>query len=131
MWSFTTEKDPTIPPTISIIKPKEKRFYFRDKQLFRRVITKSFIIGHITIKAEANDNKGIKQVEFYVDGKLKHTSTTPTSIDTYIWTLNERTLFFNHRHTITVTAVDTDDNTESDSVKAFIINFPLLHPLRP
>jgi len=131
VWSFTTEKDSTLPPTISIIKPEEKRFYFRDKRLFRRLMTKSFIIGYITIEAEANDNKGIKQVEFYVDGKLKHTSTEPINDNKYTWTLNKRTLLFRHRHTITVTAVDTDDNTESDSVKVFIINFPILHPLRP
>ena len=131
VWSFTTEHDSTIPPTISIIKPEEKRFYFRNKRLFRRLLPRAFIIGHVTIEAEAYDNEGIKQVEFYVDGDLKHTSTEPKINGIYIWTLNDRTLFFRHRHTISVTAVDTDDNKDSDSKKVFIINFPLLHPLRP
>ena len=131
VWSFTTERDPTIPPTISIIKPEEKRFYFRNKRLFRRLFPRAFIIGHITIEAEAYDNEGIKQVEFYVDGDLKHTSTEPKINGIYIWTLNDRTLFFRHRHTISVTAVDTDSNRDSDSKEVFIINFPLLHPLRP
>jgi hypothetical protein len=131
VWSFTTESETTQPPEISIIKPQKNRFYFRDKRLFRRVMAKPFIIGHITIKAEAQDDIGIKRVEFYVDDSLKHSANTTDSKGTYSWTFNERTLFFNHRHKISVYAFDTDDNVESDEINVFIINFPLLHPLRP
>jgi len=130
VWAFTTEDEQTEPPTISIIKPQKHRFYFRDKRLFRRLMPNPFIIGHITIKAEANDDQGIDRVEFYVDEKLKGKDFEPNKNGVYSWTLNARTIFFRHRHKITVYAIDTDNNVASDNIDIYIINFPLLHPFR-
>ena len=130
VWSFTTENEQTEPPTVSIIKPQTHRFYFRNKRLFRRVMPTSFIIGHITIKAEAHDDQGIDRVEFYIDNNLEGVISVPEDPSTYIWRYNPRAILFNHRHKITVYAFDTEGNFDSDTLNVFIINFPLLHPLR-
>jgi len=128
IWTFTTEHDPNIPPTISMIKPEDKRFYFRDRRLFR--FPRVFIIGHITIEAEAQDNGEIKQVEFYIDDELRNVSIEPEDNGNYVWTWNDR-IWLRGRHTIKVVAVDFDDNTDEESRTVRIINFPRLHPLRP
>jgi hypothetical protein len=130
VWQFTTEKRPSDPPEISIIKPKRNRIYYRNFRLTRRIIPTSFIIGHITIKAEAIDDEGIKRVEFYIDDNKRNFTSEIDKNGFYSWTLNDRTLFFNHRHKITVYAIDKDNNIDSDSINVYIINFPLLHPFR-
>lgn len=126
-WSFTTENG-SIPPTITIIKPEEKSFYFRDQRLFR--FLKTVILGHITILAQAEDDTGIKEVRFYIDGELRHTSYNPVTMNLYSWTWNDR-IWIRHRHTIKVVAVDVDNNVAEDTRQVSIRNFPLLHPLRP
>ena len=128
IWTFTTEHDPDSPPMISIIKPEEKRFYFRDRRLFR--LPRGFIIGFITIETEADDNDEVEQVEFYIDDNLKHICTEPDINGKYVWTWNDRA-WIRFRHTIKVVAVDSDENTGEASMSVRIINFPLLHPLRP
>jgi hypothetical protein len=127
-WSFTTKSNQTIPPTVSIIKPKEKSLYFRDHRLI--VFPKTLIIGFITITAEAHDDTGIKEVQFYIDETLKNTTYTPGDGGFYSWTWNDRS-WIRSRHTITVKVIDTDDNEVQASLAVSLRNFPLLHPLKP
>jgi len=127
VWTFTTEKeDSNEPPTIELIKPESKRFYFRNRSLFRFPVI--LIIGYIDIKVNVSDSKGIEKVEFYIDGNLKNTRTESNEAEVYSWMWNERRVF---RHTISVIAYDTDGNTATTTKSVFIFNFPLLHPLRP
>ena len=116
------------PPIVSIIKPEEKSFYIRDFRLFPSLRT--LILGFITVKVSASDDTGIKQVEFYVDGKLKNISTTVHSCGSYMWIWNERT-WLQSRHTLKVIAVDTDGLTSEDAREVALHNFPFLHPLYP
>ena len=114
------------PPTVSIIKPEEKSLYIRDFRLFPSLRT--LIFGFITIKANAGDDIGIKQVEFYIDGELKNISTKVHSCGSYMWVWNERT-WLQSRHTIKVIAVDADGLMAEVTCEVALHNFPFLHPL--
>ncbi|MBE3123055.1 MAG: hypothetical protein IMZ43_04220 [Thermoplasmata archaeon] len=116
------------PPVVSIINPEAKNLYFRDIHLFPSART--LIFGFITIKANANDDTGIKQVDFYIDGVLRNTSFAPHHCGSYMWVWNDRALF-RSRHTIKVIAVDTDGLTAEDTCDVSLHNFPFLHPLYP
>jgi hypothetical protein len=116
------------PPTITIIKPEEKGLYFRDIRFFPAVRT--LIFGYITIKANAADDKGIKQVEFYIDGELRNTSISVHHCGSYMWIWNERTWIRSH-HTIKVVAIDNESLMAEDTCDVFLHNFPLFHPLFP
>ncbi|UCF12789.1 MAG: right-handed parallel beta-helix repeat-containing protein [Thermoplasmatales archaeon] len=67
VWCFTT-----IPADldVSIIKPIERRFYFRNKPLFS-LPRNTIIVGYIDITVEAISDEGIEKVEFYINNKLK------------------------------------------------------------
>jgi outer membrane protein assembly factor BamB len=95
------------PPSLTITKPVNG-FYFINKQLFP--FPKPFIIGPITIQAEANQVPyGIDRVEFYIDDTLKATVTeTP-----YQWTWTTPTFF---KHTIKVIAHDTSGKNTTTSL---------------
>jgi hypothetical protein len=125
IWKFTTRNNPSPPPTISLVKPEEKSLYFRDKRLIR--FPKILILGFITITAHAEDDTGIKQVEFYIDGVKKNTALQPTADDTYSWVWNER-IWLKGKHTIKVVAVDIDNNKAEVTRDVTIHNFPRLHP---
>lgn len=78
------------PPTVSIIKSEEKSFYLHDIRLFPSLRT--HIFGFLTIKANAADDAGIKQVEFYIDGELRNISTSVHHCGSHMWIWNERIL---------------------------------------
>ena len=84
------------PPYISITKPGYGTYFFNVKVWpvplfwfwFLNEIDKldSTVIGPLTIKAIAGqEDVGINRVDFYVNGKLKYTDTTPP----YEWVWNE------------------------------------------
>jgi hypothetical protein len=116
------------PPVVSIINPEAKNLYIRDIRLFQS--GRTLIFGFITIKANANDDTGIKQVDFYIDGVLRNTSYAPHHCGSYMWVWNDRALF-RSRHTIKVIAVDNDGLAAEDSSEVSLHNFPFLHPLYP
>jgi hypothetical protein len=116
------------PPVVSIINPEEKNLYIRDIRLIQS--GRTLIFGYITIKANANDDTGIKQVDFYIDGVLRNTSFAPHHCGSYMWVWNDRALL-GSRHTIKVIAVDTDGLTAEDTCDVSLHNFPFLHPLYP
>ena len=102
------------PPTIEIIKPKEKMLYFRNNE--GRAFLLSLIIGPITIQANAEDTDGeIRNVEFYINGVLKHNVTEGP----YNYDWNERAFGF---RTITVKAYDTTGLMNSAEIRILIFN---------
>jgi hypothetical protein len=116
------------PPTISLINPDEQGIYFRD---FRIVpASRILIFGYFTIKVNAGDDNGIKQVEFYIDGALKNISTTIHHCGSYMWVWNERSLIPS-RHTIRVVAVDNENLITDASCEVMLLNVPGFHPLYP
>jgi ELWxxDGT repeat protein len=56
VWELTAE-DPDQPPSVSFISPTNG----------------STVCGMVSVKVNATDDNGISQVNFYIDGELKHT----------------------------------------------------------
>ena len=94
-------------PSVFITKPVNG-IYLRDTRILP--FSKSFIIGRITIQAEASQVPfGIDRVEFYIDGTLKATDTEAP----YEWTWSTPAFF---KHTIGVIAYDTSGKSTSSSI---------------
>ncbi|MEM2342356.1 MAG: S8 family serine peptidase [Candidatus Bathyarchaeia archaeon] len=89
------------PPTVSIVKPKNKR-----------------VVSKVTdIVVSASDESGISKVEFYVDGAL----TAVVSSEPYTYSWNTKTVR-NGWHTITVRAYDRFGNSAEVSIKVYVHN---------
>jgi len=116
LWSFSTEKEGEEPNgtiDVTITKPVEHRFYFRNLIRLPRLQKTAFIYGPTTITASATaNNTSVKHVEFYIDGKLKKTDdTAPYS---YRW--SQLRCF---KHEITVKAYSTDGQLAIDELTVF------------
>lgn len=64
------------PPTVNINDPIQG-LYFYDEQIISNYPDMPFIIGDITINADAYDSEGVKQVVFIKNGMVFETDTTP------------------------------------------------------
>jgi len=99
-------------PEVKIIKPISGLYLFnlRLRKFFLHRLP--LIIGRITIEVDAKDNDtGIRNVEFYINGKLEANITSePFS---FKWT-GRRIL--KHRHTFKVVAFDFAGNNASDEI---------------
>jgi hypothetical protein len=108
----------TTPPEVNIISPIEGFININLFDLFTLKF-KSFttiVIGRVLISVNASDNQsGIEKVEFYVEGDLKSTVTTPP----YTWRWSERGWFF--PYTLKVIAYDYAGNVNTDSMKVWKI----------
>ncbi|MEM0466255.1 MAG: DUF2341 domain-containing protein [Candidatus Thermoplasmatota archaeon] len=108
-WRFTTLRD-TNPPSITIKKP-EKALYIMNKKILSFPVP--CIIGTIDVDVEVTDQEsGVDRVEFYLDGILQQTSTTPP----YRWTWSVRSFFFYY---ITIVAYDVNNNSRTSEVKVW------------
>ena len=75
VWGFSTEYPE--PPTVEIIKPKEKSFYLANTRILPLFLN-TVVYGSIDIEVNASSESGIKYVELYVNGNLKgNTSNEP------------------------------------------------------
>ncbi len=70
------------------------------------------IVGKITIRVTAIDNATIDYVDFYIDGKLRHTCRTPP----YTWTWRIEPFI---QHTISVIGYNTLGQTASDKISVW------------
>ncbi|MBU1872702.1 hypothetical protein KJ688_03075 [bacterium] len=80
----------------------------------------SYVHEIVNIVAEAEDNKGIVYVEFYIDGETNSNMKdllTPYSYDWNVINLPDSSV-----HTIYAKAVDTDDNTGSSKMVTVTVN---------
>lgn len=116
LWSFSTEKQGEEPEgtiNVTITKPVEHRFYFRNLIRLPRLQKTAFIYGPTTITASATaNNTDVAHVDFYIDGKLKKTDdTAPYS---YRWSQLR-----SFKHTITVKAYSTDGQLAIDELTVF------------
>jgi hypothetical protein len=102
--------DPTLvvnPIThVKILQP-ENGIYLRNNKIIP--FFASVVIGPCDITVGAFDNNGIDHVEFYIDGSLKATSSTPP----YSWRWDEKTPF-HWRYSVEVKAYDSLGNSNSD-----------------
>lgn len=71
--------------------------------------------GATTVQASATDASGVTKVEFYVDGTLKSTDTTPDSNGKYSFSLDPSGLASGN-HNLTAKAYDAANNSALSSV---------------
>jgi parallel beta-helix repeat protein len=103
----------STPPKIIITQPRHG-VYFENQKIFPRLFRPSVVLGNITILVNATDAiSGIERVEFYVDGKLKHTDSAEPYL--FNWAREGRRLFI-HLHIIRVIAYDHAGNSESKRI---------------
>lgn len=91
-------------PTVKITSPKNN----------------SSVCEIVNITAEADDNKGIVYVEFYIDGETGAGMRDFISPYSYEWDVNN--LPDSSDHTIYAKAMDTDDNISSSKLITVMIN---------
>ena len=104
----------TKPPSVEIISPKEGYLYLLGKEIIP--VGKTMILGKIDIIADAMDmDTGIAKVEFYVDGDIKSTISSPP----YQWMWDE---FVMGNHEIRIVAKDFAGNKGSEVRNLLIFN---------
>ena len=104
-------------PNISLSNPLNHSIFFRDFY-FIPINGTSIIIGPCNISVQANDDIGIKQVEFYIDNELQEIDNEAP----YCW-LWKSGIF---KHTIKAVAIDTSGQASSISLPIIKWKF---HPL--
>ncbi len=102
---------PVFVPDVEITKPEEN-YQYKYNIKIGPLENKTEIIGPITIKAEAESEKGIEKVEFYIDDELKRTDTRAP----YSWLWLFKPLDDKEEYTVKVIAYDNEGNTNTDSV---------------
>jgi len=103
-----------LPPAVSIENPEAGEFHFLGKPVFKTNAKNTILLGKTKFVATAQDDLGIEKVEFYVDGELKFTDEQAP----YEYTLGKlkplRRII--RKHTITITAYDTEGKNGSISL---------------
>lgn len=98
-------------PAIIFSNPSEKTFYLFGKKVTKFPIT--LIIGGIQVETQVNGlYADIDKVEFYLDGKLKHTAQQ----EPFTWFWIKPTL---SKHTINVKACYNEVNTLSENMSVW------------
>lgn len=111
--SFNIDKNP---PVLEIKKPKKGYIYIFGREAIKTLFGSTIIFGKINIEANASDEiSGIKKVEFYIDGELKHVDNeTP-----YEWLWDEAAFL---KHTIKVKAYNNAGNFAVSEMNVWIFN---------
>ncbi|MCP4146334.1 MAG: hypothetical protein GY757_01165 [bacterium] len=97
--SITVYRD--APPTVYLTVPAEG----------------ATVHGLVTISAYATDDRGIDKLKFYIDGQLMHTVNAASG--EFNW---DSTPFLNSMHNITVRAVDSSGQTNSERIEVEVLN---------
>jgi PKD repeat protein len=121
--TITIREVPRQVLSITLTRPSEKHFYFKDISGKTNPMN-TLIIGKITIKAKVENAIGPVTVEYYIDDDYKANSTEQP----YEWLWNERAF---GKHTIKVVVRDSTGETDSDSLDVRIFNFALFKNRTP
>jgi len=110
-----------LPPVVSICKPEAGKLHIFGNPVMNTIYRNTVIIGKTTIKTCIEDDSGIEKVEFYIDGKLKHTDKE----EPYEYCIKKIGLFRNiiRKHTLMIKAYDVSGkiSTDSNEVIAFFL----------
>ena len=98
-------------PSVNITKPENNHLYLFNIG-FKSTEYKPHIIGPINIKVQAESDKGIAKVEFYLNNVLKQTA----DLKPYSWIWFLKPGGDEENYTIKVIAYDLDGNTNTDSI---------------
>jgi hypothetical protein len=108
---FKTEEIDEEPPSVRIVKPKEKTLYKNNEET-RRTLFATIIIGKINIEVEATDeDSGVDKVEFYAGDASYIDYNAP-----YNWSWEEKSILPKIR-TIQVVAYDKAGNSNISEIK--------------
>jgi len=113
-----TEEISQAPPSIVISNPKDFTHYFFGREFENRLISKTYIIGKITIEVDIESESNIDRVEYKIQGPLREFSETITE-SPYSYTFDR--LSFG-KYTIGVTLYDINGVTSSDNIEVYIFN---------
>ena len=107
------------PPAVGIINPQVGKIHFLGNPILKAQFANTFLIGKTTIKAVAEDDSGIKKVEFYIDDELMSEDTEAP----YEYTVKKIGSFRHliRKHTIKVVAYDDTDKSTSSELDVFTI----------
>ncbi len=110
-----------LPPVAGIRRPTFAKLHLFGKPLIKTLSGTTILIGRTTVEVNATDDSKIEKVEFYIDGKLKHSTTD----EPYEWSFRKIGLFKNiiRKHTILVKVYDDDQKMSTDSIN--VITFML------
>jgi len=116
IWNFTTEHP--SPPIVSIEKPSEKSFYFRNNRMFSLMFN-CIVHGSIDIKANVTSDVEIEKVQLFVNGELIEEDTSaPYSFE---WGPNICSIY-----KIKVKAIDNSGQSSEDNITVIKWRF---HPV--
>jgi subtilisin family serine protease len=91
------------PPSVTITNPTEG----------------STVSGSVTVTADASDDAGVSQVEFFIDGGSIGVDADGADGWSVLW---NTILYSNGSHTVLATATDTSAQTSSDSIETIVDN---------
>ena len=108
-----------LPPTVGLVYPELRKVNIFDRGLFNTFFGGTYLIGKTTIKATAEDDKGVAKVEFYIDDELMYEDDqTP-----YEYSFRKIDMFKHlfRKHTIKIIAYDSDGRTSITEFDAFAV----------
>jgi hypothetical protein len=112
---LTNEKIDGSPPEVTLTRP-EGYVYVFDTRILPTACGNTIAIGDVTFEGDALDREsGLKNVEFYVDNRVKKT----VSFAPFAWTWSERTL---GGYTVKMVAHDAAGNIAGTAVTVFVVN---------
>lgn len=110
-----------LPPLVGISRPTVGKIHIFGRPIIKSLTSNTIIIGSTAVKVNASDDSKIEKVEFYIDGKLKHS----TNEEPYKWSFRKIGLFRNliRKHTIEVIAYDDQEKTSTTSINVIALFF--------
>ncbi len=99
---------------VKIKRPKENHLYFNDREIIP--ISKTVIIGKITIEVDVYSEVGINKIEFFVDGKIKYIAQERP----YAWLWDEKVI---GSHKIKICAYNREGYSKEAKTNILILNF--------
>ncbi|RLG55852.1 MAG: hypothetical protein DRN95_07415, partial [Candidatus Hydrothermarchaeota archaeon] len=99
---------------VKIKRPKENHLYFNDREIIP--ISKTVIIGKITIEVDVYSEVGINKIEFFVDGKIKYIAQERP----YAWLWDEKVI---GSHEIKIYAYNREGYSKEAKMNILILNF--------
>ena len=119
-------KGGNLPPSAGINIPKAGYLHIFGRPIFDFILLldkKTVLIGKMNIIANVTDDTGIEKVDFYLDGDLKETFEEGP----YELTIKKagfiRRFFIPQKHTITVTAYDTEGKSNTAEMEVLTLFF--------
>ena len=111
-----TEEVSQVPPSIIISTPKDFTHYIFGIEIQNSLLSKTYVIGKLTIEVDIESESSIDRVEYNIQGPVREFSETLNeSPYSYEW---DRLSF--GKYTISVTLFDENGVTATDDIEVFI-----------